>query len=135
MKNFNFIMIFLAIIVLGCTKSSELIGITDDSSKEDDYNFLEKLLDEIEDLAGKFECQDASEWKYTTFGIKACGGPAGYIAYSTKIDTSAFLEKVRLYTEQDSIFINKWKLGSDCSVPPKPKRIVCENGKPKFIYK
>ncbi len=96
---------------------------------------MEKLLDEIEDLAGKFECQDTSEWKFTTFGVKSCGGPRGFIAYSTKIDTSAFLEKVRFYTEQDSICNHKWKLASDCSVPPEPKQIICVNGKPKFIYK
>src|SRR5690606_36122100 len=53
---------------------------------------LDSLLDEIEKISESVACEEAQSWKFTAIGAKACGGPVKYIAYSTQIDTDAFLE-------------------------------------------
>jgi hypothetical protein len=41
-------------------------------------------------------------------GSKACGGPTGFIAYSLKLNTTDFLDKVEKYTNSQKRFNNKW---------------------------
>ncbi|WP_343524276.1 hypothetical protein [Pedobacter sp.] len=95
---------------------------------------LENLYLEIEKLAKQFTCENASEWKYTAIGAKACGGAAGYIAYSIKIDESSFLKKVEQYTKLQADFNKKYGVSSDCALVIQPKSVTCDNRKPKFTY-
>ncbi|MDD7915438.1 hypothetical protein [Polaribacter ponticola] len=56
------------------------------------------LFTEIEELTLSVSCLDANSWKLTAYGVKACGDSQGYIAYSSEINTSLFLEKIDEYT-------------------------------------
>lgn len=108
--------------------------IKDNSSQEEDLKFLSDLFIEISSLAASVPCTDYEDWKFTPYGQKACGGPVGYIAYHQKIDESAFLSKVKFYTNQQDLYNTKWGIISDCSIPPEPVSIRCEGGAPAFIY-
>lgn len=109
-------------------------AITDKSTKQEDNELLGKLFTEINDLANSKTCQDGSKWLITPIGNKACGGPAGFLAYSSDIDTACFLKKVEFYTEQSKKFNQKHGAISDCALAIQPKSVKCENGKPVFVY-
>lgn len=103
--------------------------------REKEQAHLDGLLDEIKEIAASVPCVDAVEWKFTELGAKACGGPVGYIAYSTQIDTEDFLEKVHHYTELQNQFNKDWKIASDCSIPAAPIGVICNDDKePEFVY-
>lgn len=95
---------------------------------------LAELYAEIEKLAEGKPCTDASEWSFTPIGSKPCGGPSGYIAYSTQIDTEHFFNRVALYDMLQKKFNEKWGVSSDCAVVPAPTGVQCVEGKPQFIY-
>lgn len=46
------------------------------------------LLQKIRDEIGMAECDNASQCKTLPIGHKSCGGPEGYLAYSTKSGNS-----------------------------------------------
>ena len=96
---------------------------------------LAKLYGEIETLSKQEPCEDAVEWSYTEIGSKPCGGPSGYIAYSNRIDTEYFLERVALYTTLQDEFNKKWGVNSDCAVEPAPIGVECVDGEAQLIYK
>jgi len=104
------------------------------SSQEQEAQQLSEMFAEIEALASSESCDDASEWTFTSYGSKACGGPIGYIAYSQNIDTELFLQKVEEHRTAQQAFNEKWGIISDCSVPQEPDTVVCENGEPVFEY-
>ena len=95
---------------------------------------LEKLYHEIDSLAALYPCENSAEWHFTAIGAKPCGGPTGYIAYSERIDTVGFLDKVALYTELQQLYNEKWDVVSDCMVLLAPSRVVCEGGKAKLVW-
>jgi hypothetical protein len=45
-------------------------------------------------------------------GSKACGGPTGFVAYSLKLNTTEFLDKVKKYTnyQKNSIQMGLFQL-------------------------
>ena len=49
------------------------------------------LWKKIQDEIGTAECDNASQCRTMPVGHKACGGPEGYVAYSTKSGNSARL--------------------------------------------
>lgn len=131
----TFLTLFLTSFVFASCGEIKLIdAITSDTSLSQDDYFLEQLYSEITTMAGQFECDDASEWRYTAIGAKACGGPTGYVAYSSKINEDLFLEKVEFYTSQQAYYNSKWSIISDCSIPEEPSGVVCNDGKPEFSY-
>lgn len=107
---------------------------TFENSMANDQRKLDSELLEIKNMVQKISCVADSEWRITPIGSKGCGGPTGYISYSVEIDTTIFLKKVNEYTTGQKEFNNRWGTVSDCSIPQKPKSIVCENGRPKFVY-
>lgn len=123
-----------------CAESSVDAGcettgaISQDTSRENDEKLLQDLYAEIQSLSTSVACNDAADWKYTEIGQKACGGPAGYIAYSTKLDTQCFLKKVRHYTSLTGTFNDKYGVISDCSIAPVPSGIECMNGEAVLDY-
>jgi len=104
------------------------------STREEDQNKLNAEYEVIQKLSIQFSCENASEWKFTAIGAKGCGGPTGYIAYSSKIDEHDFLEKVKVFTNHQKEFNVKWNIVSDCMYNTPPNSVICENGKPKFVY-
>ncbi|WP_257666522.1 hypothetical protein [Parapedobacter tibetensis] len=103
-------------------------------TREADDKKLEQLYHEIDSLAGLYACEDAEEWRFTPIGEKACGGPTGYLAYSIKLDTAYFLEKVETYTKLQKAYNKKWDVVSDCMYLMPPSHVRCEEGKPKLVW-
>lgn len=104
------------------------------SVKDEEQAALVKLKVEIDQMANQESCSNATDWKFVAIGSKACGGPTGYVAYSTKINETKFLEKVTNYTNQQKAFNTKWGIASDCMLVSKPNGVVCSEGKPVLIY-
>lgn len=111
-------------------------GSDNDSNEQQQQqaNELELMLAEIVELASSKVCEDASQWAFVEYGSKGCGGPVGYIAYSTQLDTEAFLAKVTAYTQAQQTYIETWQIASDCSAPAPPAGVMCEDGKAVFLY-
>jgi len=97
MKKITAIGIFLLFGI--CISCSQNDGLT----QQEEAQKLGTLLSEIERLAASKICEDASEWRYTSYGEKACGGPVGFIAYATTIDTEDFLEKIAAHRAAEQI--------------------------------
>jgi len=72
-------------------------------------------------LIGDAIADENSQCRVTGFGHKPCGGPAQYIAYSTKDGNEAeILSKIAAYNAAEEA--ENMRLGrmSDCAVVPKP---------------
>lgn len=123
-------LLVMAILILVIPACKDRIEYT----KEDDRQQLEALMAEIKAMSEQEKCGNASDWKFRAIGSQACGGPTGYVSYSVKIDTNAFIQKVNKYTEEETAFNKKWKIVSTCSLLLPPKNIICENEKPKLVY-
>lgn len=95
---------------------------------------LQALYREIDSIAGLYVCDDVEEWQFTAIGDKPCGGPTGYIAFSSRLDTASFLNKVETYTNLQREYNLKWDVVSDCMYVTSPSRIICEDGKPKLVW-
>ena len=118
---------FLLVIFFSCGNNNEL------TKKQENQNLIQ-LFSEIERLANSESCTDSSEWTFTDYGSKVCGGPVGFIAYSRNIDTKIFLKKIDEYKIAQQEFNIKWGIMSDCSTPLEPSRVLCENGSAVFEY-
>ncbi len=114
---------FLAVICL----SFLAFQCDDDMTQEDDNARLEVLRLEIENLAKTSICNEATECKYIGFGSKPCGGPLGYLTYSTSIDTEKLEGLVSNYNKINAEYNSKWGIISDCSIVNPPTSIICEN--------
>ena len=89
---------------------------------------------EIIQLAESVPCTNASEWKFSPMGHKACGGPVRYIAYHQSLERE-FLDLVNRFNALEKEYIEKNNLISDCKmlvVPPVGVR--CEKDKPVLVY-
>jgi hypothetical protein len=113
---------------------NELVIKREVSEQEADHQNLIDLFNELSELANSEACNNSADWKFTAYGSKACGGPQGFISYSTKIDVSAFLKKIEEYTVAEDNFNKKWGVVSTCDLPAQPKSVVCENGYPTLKY-
>jgi hypothetical protein len=128
MKKLNFIGIALLIgICFSCNNDDAL-------TQEQQAQNLDQMFSEIEILATSENCDDSTEWTFTSYGSKACGGPLGFIAYPINIGTELFLKKIEEYTTAQQEFNQKWGIVSDCYVPSQPSEIICKNGSPVFEY-
>lgn len=95
---------------------------------------LQALYKEIDSLADLYLCADVEEWQFIAIGDKPCGGPAGYIAYSSQLNTADFLNKVETYTNLQREYNIKWDVISDCTYITPPSYVICEAGKAKLIW-
>lgn len=105
-----------------------------DSTQEQDLEHLNEMFEEISVIASSEVCEDASLWSFTSYGSKACGGPVGYMAYPTTIDTADFLQKIEAHREAEDTYNIKWGIISDCSLPAPPSGVACENGNAILVY-
>ena len=104
------------------------------TAQEIDHQKLMTLFDEVYELANSVSCTNSSDWNFTAYGSKACGGPQGFIAYSNEIDTVAFLNAVDVYTEAEHQYNIKWSIFSTCDIPQQPTSVECQNGYPVLNY-
>lgn len=137
----HFIFLSIIITIIGCNKSDSTVANTTDSTTktdsttfEQDIKQLDSLLVNISKLTYSTKCTDSTNWKVTAVGAKACGGPSGYVAYSTNIDTAIFLNLVKEYTVFNESLNKKWGLISDCSIARKPSKLTCKNDSIKLVY-
>ncbi len=114
--------------------ANELVVKRELTEREQDHRKLMDLYDEIYKLSISVSCTNTADWTFTAYGSKACGGPQGYIAYSEKIDTTTFLQKVEAYTNLEKAYNIKWNIVSTCDLPHQPKEVGCENGLPVLKY-
>ena len=104
------------------------------SLQEIEHRSLMDLFNEIQSLSYSVSCSNATDWSFVAYGSKACGGAQGYIAYSSQIDTTSFLQKIEAYTKAEKDFNYKWSVISDCSITNSPTSVECQNGFPTLIY-
>jgi hypothetical protein len=88
---------------------------------------------EIIRLAESVSCTNASEWKLTPMGSKACGGPARYIAYHQSVERE-FLDLVARFTLLQKAYNEKNNVISDCLLVGPPRTIQCEANKAILVY-
>ncbi|SER24251.1 hypothetical protein [Pedobacter rhizosphaerae] len=127
-KKSKLIILSFIVIIFSCKDTAEL------RDKERDEQKLAEEYAEIQRLSLSTNCEDAKDWTFTSIGSRACGGPASYIAYSTKIDVNAFLDLIKLYSAHQYQYNQKWGVISPCSIIIPPTGVICENGKPKLQY-
>ena len=113
---------------------TELVVKREFTEQETDHQKLMDLFNEISEIAYSKPCSNNNDWTFTAYGSKACGGPQGFIPYSTKIDTDTFLKKVEEYTKGEDAFNKKWEIVSTCDLPAQPKSVECKNGYPTLKY-
>lgn len=123
-------MLLLLIAVGACEKDTQLLT----GTREGDEEKLRELREKIDSLSLMYPCNDASEWRFTAIGAKACGGPTGYVPYSTEMDAAGFLKKVDEYTALQDAYNHEYGIASDCAYVTPPTQVVCEDGKPKLVW-
>lgn len=89
---------------------------------------LATLLAEIETLIADKSCKREGQCKAMAYGSKACGGPVGYLVYSSgNVNEKELSELVEEYTSLQSSMNDKYGLTSDCSIPSQPD-VSCMDG-------
>lgn len=125
--------------MVSCTKNdinevTPQSAITDKTTKEEDNQYLGRLMQEINQSAKSQTCNASTQFKTTGVGAKPCGGPSGYMAYAANIDEAIFLKKVTFFNSESAVFNKKYGLMSDCMLRPAPKSVECTDGKPVLVY-
>jgi hypothetical protein len=88
---------------------------------------------EIIRIAESVPCTNASEWKFTPMGSKACGGPARYIAYHQSVERE-LLDLTERFTSLQKTYNEKNNVLSDCLLVGPPRTIQCEANKAILVY-
>ena len=94
---------------------------------------LVKQQTEIIQLSESVPCTNASEWKFTPMGSKACGGPSRYIAYHQSVERE-FLDLVERFTTAQKTYNETNNVVSDCMLVGPPRTIQCEGNKAILVY-
>lgn len=89
---------------------------------------LEQQFVAIEALIENGSCEKDTECNYIAYGSKACGGPQGYLIFSSNIDTDQLRTLVDRYNKAEAAYNEQNGIMSDCSIPPEPQILACENG-------
>lgn len=118
------------VLFASCEKDEEKEP-ADDIISEDN---LEEIFEKIEGMRGEISCSETDSLSFVAYGSKACGGPMGYLMYSTDIDIEALLEKVTEYTEAQKEYNEHHGIVSDCSLAEEPSGVECIDEIPTFIY-
>lgn len=128
---------YLYLICLSLFAFFAINGCDKEKSKAKDEQELELLYAKIKTLAESSICGGSTnhELKFIAIGSKACGGPTGYLGYSTSINVKEFEELVEQYTTLQKEYNKKWQIISDCMYHIPPESVECENGKPVLVYK
>ncbi len=123
-----FILSSLCFYLFSCSATNDAL------SQQDENQDIFGMFAQIERIAASVKCENASEWKYTAYGSKPCGGPQGYIAYPTSINTDNFLKLIEEHRIAEKKYNEEQGLVSDCSLPAEPTGVICENGEAVLVY-
>ncbi len=86
------------------------------------------LLVRIRNTIGSASCTESVECKTVGVGARACGGPEGYLAYSTSVTPSAPLEALAArHAERRRAAVSASGRASTCNVISDPGA-VCDQG-------
>lgn len=118
--------LFFLILFAGC----EVIGDQPESGITERVTRaqLEQQFSEIEEFIAKGSCTGSEQCSFIPYGRKACGGPKGYLVFSTKVDTEKLQEMVNRYTDLEIAYNEQNQVMSDCSLAPEPRQLGCEDG-------
>lgn len=89
---------------------------------------LDRQLAEIQSFIEEGNCSSDSQCKFIPYGSKACGGPQGYLIFSSNVDEEKLKSMVEKYSQAEASFNKANNIMSDCSIPPEPQELVCEDG-------
>ncbi|MDO7172249.1 hypothetical protein [Mariniflexile sp. AS56] len=99
-------------------------AVSTQETEQQDLNMSKKA---IEDLASTSICNDTFTCKYMALGSKPCGGPWGYLVYSSSINFEKLENMVAIYNKNEADFNKKWGIISDCAFATPPTSLKCEN--------
>ncbi|MFO7718833.1 MAG: hypothetical protein R6W85_00150 [Gillisia sp.] len=90
---------------------------------------LEKQLQAIYTFIDNGDCSPSSECAFMPYGSKACGGPQGYLLFSSETDIPALHKMVEKHRKAEEAYNKQNRIISDCSIPVPPEKLDCKNGK------
>ncbi|WP_199117413.1 hypothetical protein [Pedobacter sp. ASV28] len=123
---------FFCLLISGIFLTS---GCDKDQTKSQNQQELKQLFAKIKILAESSTCDNGNyELKFIGYGARGCGGPVGFLAYSSSIDINEFESLVSKYTELEKEYNKKWNVVSTCEVIMAPNAVTCKNGKPVLVY-
>ena len=141
MKNMIFkqlaILSVFTLLIISCDKNDDTIPSDDDttlSPEEVDQKRVNDLYNEIVELSESKQCTNSDDWRHTSYGSKACGGPVGYLPYSIQIDSANFFNKINEHRTSQGEYNKKYGAYSTCDISPSPTEILCTNGKATLLY-
>ena len=126
----KFILVLLFLLLFSTQCEDDIPPFTQETEQQE----LAALKTEIENLANTSFCGDAFECKFIAFGSKPCGGPWGYLVYSTSIDTEELENRVERYNREEGIYNTEWGITSNCAVNNPPVSMNCENNACVAVY-
>ena len=74
-------------------------------------------------------CSPTAGCSVMPYGSKACGGPQGYLLFSSETDIPALQKMVEKHREAEATYNKQNRITSDCSIPVPPEKLACEDGK------
>lgn len=90
---------------------------------------LELQFEVIQELVNQSSCTENSQCSYIAYGTKACGGPQGYLVFSTDVGKDKLEAMVAKYSKAEDAYNKQNGIMSDCSIPTPPENIECKDGK------
>ena len=100
-----------------------------DEAQHVTLQYLKLQFETIQELVNESNCSESSQCSYIAYGTKACGGPQGYLVFSSEIDTEKLKDLVEKYTLAEDTYNMQNGIMSDCSIPSPPENIKCSDGK------
>lgn len=118
--------LMLSLLLVGCVDD-------DDNTQQEEASALQEQLDQIFAFAQPVDCVGPDQWAAIAYGAKACGGPAGYLAYHNSVDLNSLNALLADYEAAEQAYNEKWMIVSDCALILPPLGIECQGGEPVFI--
>ncbi|MDN3595820.1 hypothetical protein [Zunongwangia endophytica] len=94
-----------------------LVSCADDDADRAVFEMqLQEQFEAIEQFAISGNCSEDTDCDYLPYGRKACGGPEGFVVFSTSINTEALQEMIEDYNELKVEYFERFDSFSDCSI-------------------
>lgn len=116
--------LILLLLLIGTTGSCQNSEEIQEVSTQD----LDLQFKEITNLIASKNCTENSQCSYLAYGSKACGGPQGYLVFSSEVDLGKLKELVENYTTAEATYNKQNGIMSDCGIVSPPQTIGCVDG-------